>query len=311
MLDESLLREFLTARGDDAGAPVPGLGKALEGVLYRARVQEASFELPAAGFLRYLGERCSGIEDLIEHLKAMHAGDLWLACGCAMGQRRALVRFQARFGPDIDMAIARSNNANISAEDFRQHLMSKLFVAADGLPPRITEYNGLGSLRGWIRITIVRQVIDFVRHNRRRDLGHQVDETEMLGLRAVEADPELAYVRNTYQAELREALKEGFATLTPRERNLLRLHLIHRMSIDDVARIYDVHRATAHRWRLRAQENLLEASRAALRSRLGTDTRGLRDALGAVESDLHITVQRYLSRDTEDEHGGKVDEGSG
>lgn len=302
VVDASLVRELLVACQEPVPSNPPReLSKALEGVLYRARVQETSFEIEPAAFARYVGERARGVEDLTVHLGGLHAGDLWLACGCAEGMRRALVRFQNRFGPDIDMAISRSNNAKIAAEDFRQHLMTKLFVASDGAPPRIAEYNGMGPLRGWIRITIVRQVIDLVRRSRRRDLGHQVDETEMLGLRAVESDPELAYVRSTYQAELREALKEGFASLTPRERNLLRLHLIHRLGIDDVARIYDVHRATAHRWRLRAQENLLTATRAALHSRLGTNTKSLREALGAVESDLHITVRRYLSRDTEDE----------
>lgn len=302
MNDDSLARELLSARGDDPSVEVTReLRKAVSGVLYRASIKETSFTIDSAQFMRYVGERCRGVDDLVEHLKSLHASDLWLACGCASGLRRAIVRFQARFGPDIDLAIRRSNNANISPEDFRQHLLSKIFVAMDGQLPRIAEYNGQGSLRGWIRITIVRQVIDFVRHNKRRDLGFQVDETEMLGLRAVEADPELAYVRNSYQAELREALKEGFASLTPRERNLLRLYLIHKVSIDEVARIYDVHRATAHRWRLRAQENLLEATRSALRTRMGTDTRSLREALGTVESDLHITVRRYLSRDTEDE----------
>lgn len=302
MDDDSLVRELLAARGDDPGTPIDReLRKALKGVLYRAPLKETSFSVDPVAFVRHVGERSREVEDLVEHLKSLQAGDLWLACGCTLGLRRALVRFQTRFGPDIDLAIRRSNNANISAEDFRQHLMSKLFVSMEGSPPRIAEYNGQGSLRGWIRITIVRQVIDFVRHSQRRDLGHQVDETEMLGLRAVEADPELAYVRNTYQAELREALTAGFASLTPRERNLLRLHLIHRVSIDEVARIYDVHRATAHRWRLRAQENLLEATRRELRERMGTDTRSLREALGNMESQLHITVRRYLSRDTEDE----------
>lgn len=269
-------------------------------MLRRARAEEPSVEVDEPTFLRYLGERCIGIDELAEHLQTLRAGDLWLACGCAAGDKRALLRFQARFSPDIEMAVARSGNANVSAEDFRQHLMSKLFTTpADGAP-RIAEYSGHGSLRGWLRITIVRQVIDFVRRHQRRDLGHQVDETELLELQAVAADPELAYVRSTYQAELRQALHEGFAALTPRERNLLRQLLIHGMGIDNVALIYGVHRSTAHRWRLRAQETLLQATREALRGRLGVDRREV-DAMMEMHTGLHITVRRYLSPKAEEE----------
>ncbi|MEM9461483.1 MAG: sigma-70 family RNA polymerase sigma factor [Myxococcota bacterium] len=302
MLPEVLVREFLAARGAKSqDAVTPEALAALREVLRRAKQEEPSIELDPAAFIRYLAERSADADDLVDHLSKLRAGDLWLACGCTAGDKHALVRFQERFGPDIEMAIARSGNADISPEDFRQHLLGKLFAAPGDAPPRIAEYGGHGSLRGWLRITIVRQVIDFVRRTQRRDLGHQVDETELLELRAAASDPELAYVRSTFQAELREALSEGFASLTARERNLLRQFLIHSMGIDEVARIYGIHRATAHRWRLRAQGKLLENTRGALRRRLGADSREVDNAMMAMQSGLHITVRRYLSRDTEEE----------
>lgn len=301
MPSEILVREFLAARGHDEGALAPEVRAALHEVVRRAQEEEPSIEIEASAFVRYVGERSRNVPDLPEHLSKLRAGDLWLACGCAAGDKHALVRFQERFGPDIEVAIARSGNADVSPEDFRQHLLGKLFTAPGDSAPRITEYGGHGSLRGWLRITIVRQVIDFVRRTQRRDLGHQVDETELLELRAAASDPELAYVRNSYQAELRGALTEGFATLTPRERNLLRQFLIHRMSIDDVARIYGIHRATAHRWRLRAQEKLLGTTRDSLRKRLGQNSREIDNAMMAMQSGLHITVRRYLSSQTEQE----------
>lgn len=295
---------FWAALGADAPAPATepsGLAEAIDQLVQRARAEEPSIELEPERFVRYVGERCHGVEELVAHLQGLRAGDLWLACACAAGSRRALQRFGTRFGADIEAAIARSGNANMGIDDFRQHLMSKLFTADGDAMPRIGEYSGRGSLRGWLRITIVRQVIDFVRRAQRRELGHQVDEVELLGLRAATADPELAYARTTYESELREALREGFAALSPRERNLLRHFIVHDLGIDDVARIYGVHRATAHRWRLKAQDTLFEATRTALRSRLGTDTRELRNALVALQSHLHITIRRYLSRESEAE----------
>lgn len=302
MPPEGLVVDFLAGWGPGSPAATEALGVALDELVQRARAEEPTLELPPAGFVRYAGERCQGVETPLEHLAALRAGDLWLAYGCACGHKRALVRFQDRFRADIEVAVARSGNADLSPEDFRQHILSKLFTALPDAPPRIAEYGGRGSLRGWLRITIVRQVIDFVRRTQRRELGHQVDEVELLGLRAATADPELAYARTSFETELREALRDGFASLTARERNLLRHFLIHGLGIDDVARIYDVHRATAHRWRLKAQETLLQATRSALRERLGTNTHELKNAMGSLQSShLHITIRRYLSRDAESE----------
>lgn len=302
MLDEAAIDDFLAGWGPGAPARTEALDRALADLVRRARAEEPTLDLSIPGFVRYVGERCQGVTTHLEHVGSLRAGDLWLAYGCASGHKRALVRFQERFRADIEVAVSRSGNTDISPEDFRQHILGKLFTALPDVPPRIAEYGGRGSLRGWLRITIVRQVIDFVRRTQRRELGHQVDEAELLGLRAASADPELAYARTSFETELREALREGFESLTARERNLLRHFLIHGLGIDDVARIYDVHRATAHRWRLRAQETLLQATRSALRSRLGTDTRELKNALGSLQaSHLHITIRRYLSREAEDE----------
>lgn len=303
-----LLDEFLDAWGPGAPAASDELAQALEELVRRAQAEEPTLKLSSAGFSRYVGVLCQGAGSPLEHLASLRAGDLWLAYGCSTGDKRALLRFQDRFRSDIEIAVARSGNADVSPEDFRQHILGKLFTAVGDAPPRIAEYGGRGSLRGWLRITIVRQMIDFVRRTQRRELGHQVDEAELLGLSAATADPELAYARTSFESELREALKDGFASLSARERNLLRHFLIHGLGIDDVARIYDVHRATAHRWRLRAQDTLLHATRAALRARLGTDTLGLKNAMGSLqESHLHITIRRYLSRDAEAEDPQGVD----
>lgn len=278
----------------------PELVEVLDDVLQRARAEESELELDPVGFARFVAERCSP-EDLRTDLTELKAGDLWLVFGCTQGNERALLRFERRFAGDIDAAIARSANADIGKDDFRQHLFAKLFAPGANGRPRIADYSGRGDLRGWLRVAIVRQVIDFVRRKQRRDLGHQVDEAAMLELRAATVDPELAYVRDTYKRELREALREGFASLTPRDRNILRHFLFHGLGIDEVGRMYGVHRTTAFRWRQRAQTSLLEATRDALRARLGTDSKDLRSVVRVLESDLHITVHKLLPEGMEDE----------
>lgn len=53
---------------------------------------------------------------------------------------------------------------------------------------------------------------------------------------------------------MKHAIEDAAAELAPRDRALLRLHLVERASIDDIAALYRVHRATVARWIQSARE---------------------------------------------------------
>ncbi len=235
-----------------------------------------------------------------EALDQMRAGDLYLACACAQGDDRALLLFDAEFGRDIDLAIARSGNVNLSKDEFRQLLRNKLFVTRESKPPKIADYAGRGDLRSWVRVTALRMIVDIVRQ---RNAGKEIPvESDMLGAMPAETDdPELEYIQRVYKTEFKDALQKAFAALTPRERNLLRHQVIHGLNIDQVGAIYHVHRTTAFRWIEKARKALLRETRSALMSRLNVGSGDFMSIMRVVQGDLDVSVRRLLISDIEDE----------
>src|SRR5438128_2172894 len=81
-------------------------------------------------------------------------------------------------------------------------------------------------------------------------------------------DPELGRLKEHYAADFRLAVRGGIAALGRRERTLLRQHFIDGVSLDQLAVLHRVHRATIARWIAQARRTLLELIRASLSQRL-------------------------------------------
>lgn len=237
-------------------------------------------------------------------LGSLRAADLYLACACAAGEDRALALFENEYGRDIDLAIARSGNVNLSKDEFRQLLRNKLFVARATKPPKIADYAGRGDLRSWVRVTALRMIVDIVRQN---NAGKEIPvESEMLGaMPSPNEDPELDYIQRVYKNEFKQSLQRAFGNLTPRERNLLRHQVIHGLNIDQVGAIYRVHRTTAFRWIEKARKSLLRETRSELMSKLRVGTGELHSIMRVVQGDLDVSVRRLLISEIEDEPAGK------
>lgn len=81
-------------------------------------------------------------------------------------------------------------------------------------------------------------------------------------------------MRSHYAEQLTAAVREAWTRIAAHERFILSLRFLDGIAIDDIARIYDVHRATAARRTAAARAALVSATRQALRDRLavGDDT---------------------------------------
>ena len=87
--------------------------------------------------------------------------------------------------------------------------------------------------------------------------------------------PEQKQLRSQYTAELKKAIRDAFAALEVRQRNLLRQHILDELTIDDLARLYRVHRATCARWLADARAELGKLTRKKLMTALGMPTNDL------------------------------------
>jgi RNA polymerase sigma-70 factor (ECF subfamily) len=82
----------------------------------------------------------------------------------------------------------------------------------------------------------------------------------------------------------------ALADLQPRDRNMLRQHVVFGLALGEVARLNDVHRATVHRWLGTVRDQLRQRVRAELCRRLGVDDGDLSSIVRIVRSRLDLPL---------------------
>ena len=105
---------------------------------------------------------------------------------------------------------------------------------------------------------------------------------------------ELQFLKQHYRKPVESAMTAALAQLGDRERVLLRLHLVERMSIDRLGTIYGVNRATAARWLANARAAVLQATRAGVRRELRVSESERDSIISLVDSQLQVSVARHL-----------------
>jgi RNA polymerase sigma-70 factor, ECF subfamily len=103
-------------------------------------------------------------------------------------------------------------------------------------------------------------------------------------------DPEMAYIQMTHKREMQEAFREALASLTSKERNLLRYYFLDGMTVEKIGALYGVHHATAARWVQRARENLCAQTRVFACKRISLSEEGFERILGLIESQIQVQL---------------------
>jgi RNA polymerase sigma-70 factor (ECF subfamily) len=83
--------------------------------------------------------------------------------------------------------------------------------------------------------------------------------------------------------------------LERRDRNLLRLHLLGGVTLEQLAQMYGVHRATVVRWLAAARSALFDATRAHVARSLGAPAEELDQMFDLVRSRVELSVERLLA----------------
>lgn len=216
------------------------------------------------------------------------AAELYLACACAVGDASAIRAFEDRYFGCIASVSRRLALPGGEADEIAQTLRQRLFVGHDDRPPRVTEYAGRGQLAGLVQVAATRIGLNLRRGRARLSDDPAPDSAPTLATDTV-------YAKAEYREHVRRALEDAAAALPVRDRTLLRMHLVERASIDDIAAVYRVHRATAARWVTAARAALITQSRdrfLALAQLEADDTAGL---ASFVESQLTLSLDRILA----------------
>lgn len=192
-----------------------------------------------------------------------HWDDLFLAWACLAKDARALRTIESRYIADTLPNLKHMALAAHECDEVLQQLRERLLVGTGNSQPALERYTGRGHLGGFIRTTAVRLAVDL-----RRATRPPPDELSFLVAHA-DADPELSYIRKRYAAELEQAVRAAFASLADKQRLLLRHQLVDALSVDQIAALYRIHRATAARRCAAARARLCALARRELRAQLG------------------------------------------
>lgn len=249
--------------------------------------QPWSWTLDTAIFQRSLAQAVIEADDFEDALAALHAADFYLATSCAHGIDSALEAFSALFGQEIDSAIRKAGLPPADADDLRQRIWQKLFVHSPQASAAISRYSGAGGLRGWVRMTAARTLIDQKRlRGPRREVS--ADEQVLEALLEPEVDPELAYLKEHYRREFTDCVARALGKVHSRARSVLKYSLADSLPIDDIGQIYGVHRATAARWLAKAKAELIDRLRDELGARFSVDAPEYTSILRLVRSGVQL-----------------------
>lgn len=260
-------------------------------VLARARAAWPGVDVSDDAFLAYLGERLEPETNLDDALGSLCVTDLWLACGVARGDAAALRAFETHCLADLGAAIAHLDGGTALLEDVRLAVRERVLSATAGGSAKINDYRGRGDLRGWLRVVAVREALQVLRKRRREA---PLDASEALADRLDSAVPVEAMTTDERRV-YREAFAAALATLTPRERNLLRQQYLYDATIDELAVLYGVHRATVARWTARVRELLLQRTRAHVGTALSLRGDELDSVMGRIANHLDYSLRQTLS----------------
>ena len=224
-------------------------------MLFEGSLRWPSIKLTPEQYERHCRTIC-GLRPL-EELRE-YAADIYLCCACAQQDPVAQQVFEREAEPMVRGAVARVCHDGEFVRETLQELWKKLLAGPDS---KVIEYSARGPLQAWLRIAAARLAID-----RRR--AKNIVEKRETDLGEVMADqgfgPESTLTRVRFCEPFREALHSAIAELPKKERNLLRMHIQGRCSIDQIGRAYGVHRATAARWLEQSKVRIARAVRTRL-----------------------------------------------
>jgi RNA polymerase sigma-70 factor (ECF subfamily) len=267
----------------------------IAGELAAARGRWPEATIDDATFASSLAERLAAQRDQPAALSRLRVDDFLLAQWCATGDQRAIAAFERAYKPDLDAVLARFRRLPSSPDELRQALRIKLFVGSAGRAPRIGDYSGFGFLQNWLRVTALRAMVDIARGEKARQLEELLEDDQLFAVAAPTSDISSKYTR----AELGHAIKQAFAravaALAPRARNFLRHAHVDQLTLDQIAALYGVHRATVARTLGAAREELVKSTRQELGQLLGLPDDDLDSMVRGADSRIELSLSRVLA----------------
>lgn len=266
--------------------PEHSLEQIADEALAAAVERYAGLAVERLGFVDYLQRRIA--EGLDAEAARRHGAELVLGHVCETDKDWAARLLELHHMPTVPRAVLHMKLPPTALDEIRQVVRERLLL---GDPPRLTVAVGGGTLDGLIKVMSVRLALNWLRDHAGNDEVVN-DEREDPA-----ADPAVAHMKRRYRSEIKEAFEAAAASLDARDRALLRFQFVEGLSIDQVAAVYGIHRATAARRLLRARDQLGVEARRFLVQRVRLSKDEMLSLAELVESQIDLSLSRVLATD--------------
>ena len=219
--------------------------------------------------------------------------DLFLACACARNVSGALLSFRERFFSVVALAVSRFDDSPAFVDEVYQRLSEILFVNGPTGRGRIAQYEGQGGLTGFVSTAARRIALRLTIHSARFQ-----GEEALIQQFAQIHEHETAMLKSRHRETFNRALAVALRQLPRRERLILRLNLVERVSTSRIADMYKVSQPTVSRWIQRSAREIFSTVKDLVCDELDIDTRELESLLLLVRSQIEITMSKTTDDST-------------
>lgn len=224
--------------------------------------------------------------------KAMtHAGDLLLAAGLELKDRAALEWLMSevqRLCQLLDGRVPKNVREEVASA------VVDMVLGTSGLPAKIANWQARGPLSGWLQVIVVRQAQARWKNEGARRTDEDIERAVLQDLQQPGPSLELQALKARFQGALGPSLRAAAEKLSSKERALIAMHYVDGVSLDGLARAYQVHRATVARWLSVAREAFLEGTRDALAERTHLPRLEVDSVVRALQSQVDISLRQLL-----------------
>ncbi len=260
---------------------------------YVARWQEAraacpTFVVEPTEFAEFLGARLQAVD--AQQRSKLRFAELFVACACQRGDSYALVEFERRIRPRLERIAGRYLSGE--SDELMQTLQETLFLGRGGRPPKIERYSGRGDLAKWAEVVAARLALK-MQKSERAAATHDERALEA-AVNDGERDPELRYLKEAYRPAFRDAFRSALASMTPKDRNLLRYRYVDGLQGNRIAILLDVHPSTVGRKLVEVGYRLRRRTLEELEQHMELSPSEAESVLRLLSSHLEASVVRHL-----------------
>ena len=289
----------------DVWASEPDLPESLTAFCNESRLKWPAIPLTSRAFVAHVARHIPSDVRPREALSSIRGADLFLAAACLSGTAGAFEAFEQTCMKAIPRKLAQMNLSADAVLDLQQQLRTRLLVPSAESEPKIAGFAGRGPIEKWVQAAAVKMALNWIKKSRRLAKVEVANEEKLLrgmvdwkdspsGL----ASQDKIYLASKYGELVQSALRAAFRAMEPEQRNLLRLHYIDGLPLDQIGTILKVHKATVSRRIAAIRDQILLTVRSELRRQLHSSESVVDSLLAQLQSQLNLSLSALYRSET-------------